>query len=698
MKTTQTKRPFYAVLSAAIATLGTVMVPQAQAADVLDAVVVTATRTEKPITEVASSVSVVTEKEVEQRAPSTFAEALLDQPNVDVSGIDSFSNRISIRGSDANEITYVIDGVRQDNTTMAGITPIGIYIDPDLIKQTEVRHGGGAALYGNGGIGGVIAVETKSARDLLKDGEKFAVGAKTGYTSELREWNKSVWAAGRTEDGMFDTLISLSRRDSGNAKMSSTGRSTMDADSDATSLMVKAGFHPTSEVNAYLTYNFDDSEQKWKESEDEPTSAKYKQHRVTASADWSHGDFVNLKGNLQFAKSDYRYSTYINNPPMAQGERSFKDKYKSFSGNLQNTSLLEFGGEHALTVGADFSVGKQRSWGATPGMPQSLIEMYAGMIGIPLSMAESMWGVKSGPESTRPNAKATDFGLFIQDEYSINQYVSVIPQLRWSYFKRKSSAGYESFDDNKLTPGITFELKPVTGLRFWASAKQGYRPPIMDELYYSISTEDTVVESNPSLKPEKSWNYEIGSVVDLRGVVADQDRTTARLALFYDDVKDFINVKDWVDDSDGNTHFRAENIGHAVRKGLELSADYRWQGLSANFSYGLVHVEDKETHQRVSGITPQSAKMRLGYEFKKINLEPWYRVSWHDTMHADRDDYVGGSFFVHSAGLVWSPTIEGFADFKAGLAVNNIFDKHYRYTNNSQGYGRGVRVWISGRF
>ena len=64
------------------------------------------------------------------------------------------NNRISIRGSGDREITYLIDGMRQDNQTIGGNRPSGIFMDSELLKQIEVKRGGGSALYGNGGIGG----------------------------------------------------------------------------------------------------------------------------------------------------------------------------------------------------------------------------------------------------------------------------------------------------------------------------------------------------------------------------------------------------------------------------------------------------------------------------------------------------------------------------------------------------------------
>ena len=103
-----------------------------------DPIVVTATRTEKPLSETASSLAVVSDKEIETRGYQSISEALLEIPNVTITSPENpLFSRVSIRGSDENQITYVIDGVRQDNYTLSGNRPTGIFMDPELVKQIE---------------------------------------------------------------------------------------------------------------------------------------------------------------------------------------------------------------------------------------------------------------------------------------------------------------------------------------------------------------------------------------------------------------------------------------------------------------------------------------------------------------------------------------------------------------------------------
>ena len=63
-----------------------------------------------------------------------------------------------------------------------------IFIEPELIKQIEVNKGAHTSLYGNGGFGGVITVETKDAQDLLEGGEN--VGAMLKYSRHSNNGGK----------------------------------------------------------------------------------------------------------------------------------------------------------------------------------------------------------------------------------------------------------------------------------------------------------------------------------------------------------------------------------------------------------------------------------------------------------------------------------------------------------------------------
>lgn len=479
---------------AVTAALATLSAQAEESVVVNDPVVVTATRIHQPLSKAASSISVIMDVDIEEKQAQTLSELLVDIPNVDVTSPESiFFNRISIRGSNEHQITYLIDGVRQDDHNYGGNRPNGIFVDPEILKQVEIRHGGGSALYGNGGIGGVLSVTTKTAADFLGDSDKdFGALAKVGYGSGNLEWSESVYAYGRND--FWDVVLGVTRRDSGAAKTSKEGkRSTNDVDGDSTSFFAKAIFSATENNVFALSYNYDlaHSDLKYRNDPDF-NNYRYEQHRITGSWEYESGNLVNLKAALQYAQSRYRFDSYISYSDMNVNS---KDKFDSISGNFQNTSTLHFLGNHAITYGGDVSHTKQSGLGKN---------------------ALGLWD----DDPSRPDAAGWDAGFFIEDLYDINDYVSVAPMLRWSYFKResKASAGYDSLSDYKFTPGITLKLTPNEQLMFWGSVTTGYRPPILDEMYFRQDWSSYGIVShvipNPDLKPEKSTNYELGASIN----------------------------------------------------------------------------------------------------------------------------------------------------------------------------------------
>ena len=269
-----------------------------------DPIVVTATRTEKPLSETASSLAVVSDKEIETRGYQSISEALLEIPNVTITSPENpLFSRVSIRGSDENQITYVIDGVRQDNYTLSGNRPTGIFMDPELVKQIEVKHGGGSALYGNGGIGGTLAVTTKLAEDFLEDGETFGTKVKTGYSTTNQEWMSSAYAFGRWN--ALDVLMAVTRRNSGDEKLSDGERSNNSTDTKYTSLLLKTSLVVGEDALFSLAYNYDDYDSSWLYEGSDPMDYAYEQHRITASAEYTSGNLFDLRANVQYTKQNF---------------------------------------------------------------------------------------------------------------------------------------------------------------------------------------------------------------------------------------------------------------------------------------------------------------------------------------------------------------------------------------------------------
>jgi vitamin B12 transporter len=137
-----------------------------------EAVVVTATRVEQPLSDVIGAVSVITRKDIERRAVQSTQDLLRGETGLSVTnagGLGKLSN-VFLRGADAEQVLVLVDGVRVGSAT-SGTTPFE-YIPVDQIERIEIIRGPRSSLYGSDAIGGVIQIFTRRSV-----GPSFNVGA-----------------------------------------------------------------------------------------------------------------------------------------------------------------------------------------------------------------------------------------------------------------------------------------------------------------------------------------------------------------------------------------------------------------------------------------------------------------------------------------------------------------------------------------
>jgi vitamin B12 transporter len=119
-------------------------------------VIVTATRIPEKVSEQASSVSVVTREEIEQKGAGFVGDVLQGLPGVDTQRAGSAGNRenIKIRGGKSTQTLVMIDGfpVNSPGTSEFDIGSL----TADLFEQVEVVRGPQSALYGSYASGGVV--------------------------------------------------------------------------------------------------------------------------------------------------------------------------------------------------------------------------------------------------------------------------------------------------------------------------------------------------------------------------------------------------------------------------------------------------------------------------------------------------------------------------------------------------------------
>ena len=128
------------------------------------------------------------------------------------------------------------------------------------------------------------------------------------------------------------------------------------------------------------------------------------------------------------------------------------------------------------------------------------IEMVAGMTG---TLTKSEANIYSGSGS--PNNDILNVSIYSQVESKWNDRLNVSAGGRFEYFQLNDTI---TATKPIFRAGSTYRIHKATFLR--ASYGQGFRFPTITERYIKTGVGNFGVFPNPNLKPESSWNAEIG--------------------------------------------------------------------------------------------------------------------------------------------------------------------------------------------
>lgn len=143
----------------------------------LDTIVVTASRSPQPLSEVLADISVVERDEIERSGATGVADLLARLPGVEFArnGGPGTSTSVFLRGSEARHTAVYLDGVRLDSQSTGGA--VWEQIPLAQIERIEVLRGPAAALYGSDAVGGVVQLFTRRGEGAARPTASLSVGS-----------------------------------------------------------------------------------------------------------------------------------------------------------------------------------------------------------------------------------------------------------------------------------------------------------------------------------------------------------------------------------------------------------------------------------------------------------------------------------------------------------------------------------------
>ncbi len=154
----------------------------------LDEVIVSASKFEEERKDVAQPVEVLRAKDLAFQNQSTMADVMQSTGNVMVQKSQLGGGSPIIRGFETNKVLMVVDGVRMNNAIYRGGHLQNILtLDNTMMDKVEILFGPGSTVYGSDALGGVMAFYTKNPTLNTQAGLLVKANAFARYASATGE-------------------------------------------------------------------------------------------------------------------------------------------------------------------------------------------------------------------------------------------------------------------------------------------------------------------------------------------------------------------------------------------------------------------------------------------------------------------------------------------------------------------------------
>jgi hemoglobin/transferrin/lactoferrin receptor protein len=616
-----------------------VVSPAVEAPAALETVTVYARRIQ-PVTHVAATVTVIPQQQIERTLAGDVKQLVRYEPGLSVRsdpfrfGLDTFT----VRGMTGNRVAVEIDGIpAAGGFTIGSFSDSGrSFVDLGFVRNVQVLRGPASSLYGSDAIGGVVAMTTLTASDLLREGSEGSVRTEAGYSSDDDGWHAVAIGAARV--GQADLVLGYVHRQ-GNELDTAASVPPDPRDYHADSVLAKLELDSVPGGPLTLTAEGGKLAQKTDVNAFEGLAGSRFVNTVTLSGDDSGSRFrasaaQQLDATAAFDSADWRLYW--------QGTDTDQDTFEQRNAVPPRTPPVQLDRKFKLqdrTLGVEFTAVKDIERDGTAHDFVYGIELEGTRLeelrnGLQTNLVtgattKTILG-ETFPLRDFPVSDVTEAGAFVQDEIRFAGGAwTLIPALRADYYRLspKSDALYR--EDNPRLPVVGLEdwsVSPKLGVirSFGGSAaayfqySHGFRSPPPEDVNIGLDLPLLNLRAipNPDLKPETSNGYELGWRWN-------DTALSLTASGFWSDYDDFIESKVNLgkDPATGVTIFQSQNVAQARIYGAELSAVARlgvWaaslEGWTTQLAMAYAKGEDLERDEPLNSVDPASGVLSLRYD------------------------------------------------------------------------------------
>lgn len=663
----------------------------------LDAVVVTATRTENDVKNVPASTQIITSSDIKKSGATNLRDAITDFANITMTKkVRGGGHEIIVRGMSTDKSLIMVNGHRvaneADGSGLGNANALD-RINVDNIEKIEIVKGPSSALYGSEAMGGVINIITKSSKE---------AEVRTGLVNSSEDFT-NWWHLDSGEIGKFSATLDMRfnkiRRDGGDTDFLSDSFGT----AQTYNFNANYNFNDHNYLNFYVdhyTQNLKrdlynkklfNAKAEFPDEMKDAMKAKYGVEYVTGDASIDDGlanyhykqQTYGLSWNGKTARNDWQIQTYLSkfdwqsdifysglqthgHIPAGQPsymasmwdgmfKKFFTPSYandvnvnsnKLFAIEARNSTRVN--NNHRLTYGAEYV--KNTVKGTNFGDDNQFGVTHIGSVS------------KNGVKKEISEKEIDTYAAYLQDEINYGKWF-IVPAIRYDH--------HENFGSH-TSPKLGLTYKANDTFRVKANYGKGFKAPTIQNLYCKLVTHMgqagiITVNPNANLRPETSDSWDVG-------VEKEWGKLSTSLVYFDTKLENMITTEEI-----GERTYRCINVGNVRVKGIEHTLGYElnpmWK-FKVNSTW--LDAVNKDKNQPL----PQRSRLSQIYSLSFDDGKDigWSAVLWDElnykyvTPVTVKGDTVAGPKKTYNL-LNFTLTRKINKDTKIYGSVQNIFDK-----------------------
>lgn len=628
----------------------------------LDEIVLSANRKSEHKIDVPYSIEIIKQKDIEFTNPATSGDLLSNTGQVFVQRSQAGGGSPSLRGFEANKVLLVIDGVRMNNAIYRGGHLQDVMtIDPNMLERTEVVFGPSSTIYGSDALGGVMHFYTKNAQFSTDEKMLVKANAMVRYASAAQEktshldfnlgWKKiasmtnitfsdfgdvrsgsnkltgytNVWDRNYYQDRINerDTMI----KNSDNNLQKGSGYSQVDI---MQRFNIKAGQYMVHNLNfqygassflpRYDRLNGDYKSGKFKFAENGYGPQKRLLAAYTLNYDGKTKISDNVKVILAYQKID---QDRITRNFQSLNRKTQQEDVTVLSANVDAFKLIKE--KHEVRYGLEFT--------------HNDVQSKASFKNISTNIETAADTRYAGGGSTM-----TTFAAYASHAWEVSKQFVITDGVRYTNTSLSSKFTDTTFfkfpfttanqKNQALTGNIGFTWKLDNDYKVSILSNTGFRSPNVDDMSKVFESSTYVVVPNPTLKPEYTYNFEMGISKVLQG------KYKFDLSGFYTNLTNALVVADFKLDGKDSAMYNGsmtkvkatQNADNAyiygVSAGVQFDFNERVSFKSVlNYTYGRYISSNLDTVIPLDHIAPLFGQTSLTYKAKGFDGEFFIRYN-----------------------------------------------------------------------